>query len=104
VDGPFGFRTVNARAQEDDPGSLLSLARALARVRREQHAAAAGWTTVDVGDPAVLALRRDGLLTLHNLSGREAAVDVGAGHDALLADGWAAGRLAPYGFAWLRTA
>ncbi|MGH1525625.1 alpha-amylase family glycosyl hydrolase [Leifsonia sp. L25] len=104
VDGPFGFRTVNARAQEDDARSLLSLARDLARVRRETHAAAAGWTTVDVGDPAVLALRRDGVVTLHNLSGREATVDVGEGHVALLADGWDTGTLAPYGFAWLGTA
>ncbi|MEN2736569.1 alpha-amylase family glycosyl hydrolase [Microbacterium sp. X-17] len=101
VDGPFGFRTVNARAQEDDDGSLLTLARELARVRREAHAGAAGWTTVDAGDPAVLALRRDGLLTLHNLSGREATVAIGDGHHAALADGWDGRTLAPYGFAWL---
>jgi maltose alpha-D-glucosyltransferase/alpha-amylase len=104
VDGPFGFRVVNARAQEDDDGSLLTLARGLARVRRAAHAGAAGWTTVDVGDPAVLALRRDGLLTLHNLSDREATIEVEDGRSAVLADGWDGRTLAPYGFAWLKTA
>jgi maltose alpha-D-glucosyltransferase/alpha-amylase len=101
VDGPFSFRTVNARAQDGDDGSLLALARELARVRREAHADAGGWTVVDAGDPAVLALRRDGLLTLHNLSGREVTVEVGEGRHAALADGWDGGTLAPYGFAWL---
>ena len=101
VDGPFGFPAVNVRAQEADPGSLLTLARELARVRRETHADAGGWTVVDSGDPAVLALQRDGLLTLHNLADRDATVNVHGHGEVALADGWDGGVLAPYGFAWL---
>ncbi|WP_426625215.1 alpha-amylase family glycosyl hydrolase [Leifsonia sp. McL0607] len=101
VDGPFGFRAVNARAQDGDPDSLLSLARRLARVRRETDADAGGWSVVDSGDPAVLALQRDGLLTLHNLADRDAPLTVGHGRDPALADGWDGATLGPYGFAWL---
>lgn len=103
VDGPFGFRAVNARSQDADPESLLSRARAIARVRRETDADAGGWTVVDSGDDAVLALQRDGLLTLHNLADRDATVEV-HGHGApALAEVWDADRrtLGPYGFAWL---
>jgi maltose alpha-D-glucosyltransferase/alpha-amylase len=94
---------VNARAQDGDQGSQLTLAREIARVRRETDADAGGWTVVDSGDDAVLALRRDGLLTLHNLAGRDAAVDAHGHGVAALAEAWDAdGRvLGPYGFAWL---
>jgi maltose alpha-D-glucosyltransferase/alpha-amylase len=103
VDGPFGFRAVNARTQDGDPQSLLSLARGIARVRRETDADAGGWTVVDSGDDAVLALQRDGLLTLHNLADREATVEVHGHGAAALAEVWDADRrtLGPYGFAWL---
>ena len=102
VDGPFGFRSVNVATQDTDPDSLLSLTRSIARVRREAGADADGWTALDTGDRAVLALRRDGLLTLHNLSAHPVPVALAAGHDVHLAERWDGRTLGPYGFAWLR--
>ena len=107
VDGPYGFREVNVRAQEGDPASLLTLVRRIAELRREKGAGAAGWTALDVGAPTVLALRRDGLLTVHNLSDESVELDLGRHLDlggepeAPLAEGWDGRVLGPYGFAWL---
>lgn len=100
-DGPYGFREVNVRKQESDPGSLLNLIRRISRLRHEKNADAGGWAALDVGQPAVFALRRDGLITLHNLSGEEVEPRLGGEHESLLAEGWDGRMLAPYGFAWL---
>jgi maltose alpha-D-glucosyltransferase/alpha-amylase len=101
ADGPFGYPTVNVAAQDADPASLLSLTRRIARLRLERKAGAAGWTALDVGQPTVLALRHDGLITLHNLSDEPARLDVGVPNDPLLAERWDGATLGPYGFAWL---
>ncbi|WP_431246640.1 alpha-amylase family glycosyl hydrolase [Leifsonia xyli] len=103
AEGPFGFAEVNVRAQEADPDSLLTLVRRISELRRAKNAVAGGWTALDLGAPAVLALKRDGLITLHNLSGEEAEVDLGDDYRAALAEGWDGRTLAPYGFAWLHT-
>jgi maltose alpha-D-glucosyltransferase/alpha-amylase len=100
-DGPYGFGTVNVETHQDDPRSNLTLVRRISDLRREKNADAGGWTPVDVGDRAVLALRRDGLLTLHNLSGEPVDVPLGASFERALAEGWDGRTLAPYGFAWL---
>jgi len=97
----FGYPNVNVRAQEDDPDSLLALSRRLARLRHEHGAGAGGWNTLDVGRPEVLALRRDGILTLHNLSAGAVEVALDGDHDPLIAEEWDGRRLGPYGFAWL---
>jgi maltose alpha-D-glucosyltransferase/alpha-amylase len=101
ADGPFGYPTVNVAAQDADPASLLSLTRRIARLRLERKAGAAGWTALDVGQPTILALRHDGLITLHNLSDEPARLDVGVPNDPLLAERWDGATLGPYGFAWL---
>ncbi|WP_233265338.1 alpha-amylase family glycosyl hydrolase [Leifsonia sp. AG29] len=101
--GPLGFASVNARDQERDPASLLQLTRRVVALRRELHAAAGGWTAAEGGHPAVISFSRDGLLTLHNLSAEEVAVEVRDGYETWLAEGWDGRRLAPYGFAWLVT-
>ncbi|MEV8214217.1 alpha-amylase family glycosyl hydrolase [Leifsonia sp. NPDC077715] len=100
-DGPYGVGAVNVRHQEADAGSTLALVRRIARIRRETNAVAGGWTAVDVGCPAVLALRRDGLITLHNLSGERVEVRLDGEFEWALAEGWDGRALAPYGFAWL---
>ncbi|WP_431198126.1 alpha-amylase family glycosyl hydrolase [Leifsonia xyli] len=100
-DGPYDFGAVNVRAQEDDPASNLALVRRISDIRREKNADAGGWTPVDVGSSAVLALRRDGLITLHNLSGEPVEVRLDDSFEWALAEGWDGRTLAPYGFAWL---
>ncbi|WP_285114117.1 alpha-amylase family glycosyl hydrolase [Leifsonia sp. fls2-241-R2A-40a] len=101
ADGPFGWPAVNVRAQEADPGSLLSLVRRISAVRREKNADAGGWTAVDVGQPQVLALQRDGLITLHNLSGDAVDVTLDGDYDSALSEQWDGRTLGAYGFAWL---
>jgi len=101
TDGPYGYRTVNVQAQERDPGSLLALIRTIGRLRHERNADANGWRALDVGRPSVLALRRDGLITLHNLSDETVELDPVDGSEILLAEGWDGRTLGPYGFAWL---
>jgi maltose alpha-D-glucosyltransferase/alpha-amylase len=97
----FGYPTVNVRAQEDDPDSLLALTRRLARLRHERGADAGGWTALDLGRPEVLALRRDGIVTLHNLSHEAVDVPLDGAGEPLVAEEWDGRRLGPYGFAWL---
>ncbi len=101
ADGPYDFDRVNVRAQDADDGSNLALVRRISRIRREKHAEAGGWTPVDVGSPAVLALRRDGLITLHNLSADPVEIDLGGSFDRALAERWDGRTLDAYGFAWL---
>lgn len=99
--GEFGYPVVNVRAQEDDPASLLALTRRISQLRHERGADAGGWTALDVGSPAVLALRRDGTVTLHNLSADAVEVTLDGTFDPVVAEGWDGRRLDPYGFAWL---
>jgi len=119
-EGPFAFAHVNAERQHLDEGSLLNQVRRLVRARRD--AQEIGWAeaeTVDVGDPAILALRarwRGGdVLTLHNLADRPAIatlpddIDADAARPLLRAGARFDGegrelRLAAFGFEWFRLA
>jgi maltose alpha-D-glucosyltransferase/alpha-amylase len=82
-----------AEAQLADEGSLLHAIRRLVGLRRELPVIGTGrCEAFDAGAPEVLALRYEGLRTLHNLSGR--AVELrGAGLPE---------RLEPYGYRFLR--
>jgi len=102
--GAYGYPTVNVRAQDGDDGSLLTLTRRISRLRHERGASAAGWTALDVGAPEVLALRRDGMVTLHNLSAETVTVSLPGTFEPLIAEGWTGHTLHPYGFAWLTPA
>ncbi|MFP5362283.1 MAG: alpha-amylase family protein [Thermoleophilia bacterium] len=120
--GPYGFEQINVADQERDPDSLLNLVRALAWARRRLRAIGSRrWDIVDVGDPGVLALRypgdEDTVLTLHNLSGSEASVElsralqgsgppidvVGDHNYEPLADASEACVLPASGYRWLRS-
>jgi maltose alpha-D-glucosyltransferase / alpha-amylase len=73
ADGPFGYHTVNAAAQQRDPESLLSHVERLIRTRKQCPEIGWGeWHLLDLGQPSVLALRndwRDGtIITVHNLA------------------------------------
>jgi maltose alpha-D-glucosyltransferase/alpha-amylase len=102
-DGPFGYRSINVAAQEEEPESLLALTRALSRLKRETGATVDGWRAVQAGSPAVLALERDGVLTLHNLGADTVGVQLPDEEhgEVLLAERWDGREFGPYGFAWL---
>jgi maltose alpha-D-glucosyltransferase/alpha-amylase len=82
-DGRYGYPTVNARAQQRDPDSLLRWFEHMVHTLRECPEVGSGTcTTLPAGHPAVLAHRMtagDGaLLFLHNLGRDDVRVDVGA--------------------------
>jgi maltose alpha-D-glucosyltransferase/alpha-amylase len=82
ADGPYGYPTVNARAQQRDPDSLLRWFEHMVHTLRECPEIGSGSCThVDVRDPAVLVHRMDTadgcLLFLHNLGREDVRVDVG---------------------------
>lgn len=84
ADGAYGFKRVNVADQERDPESLLNLVRLLAWARRRlRDIGSRRWDIVGVGHRGVLALRypgeRDVVLTVHNLSGEDATVDLSRG-------------------------
>jgi maltose alpha-D-glucosyltransferase / alpha-amylase len=71
--GEYGYQHVNVARQRRDPGSLLNWFERIIRMRKEIPEI--GWgefTVIDVGDPAVLAMRYDwqesSVLFLHNLA------------------------------------
>lgn len=101
ADGPLGFAEVSVKAQDGDPGSLLELVRRIGRLRREYHADAGGCTPLEAGGPAVLALKRDGLITAHNLSADPVELRLEKRYEPVLAEAWDGRILGPYGFAWL---
>ena len=121
MNGPFGARKVNVRAQQRDPSSLLRWFQNLSHTLRS--APEIGTGTVSVVDvplpPPVLAHRFDApsgsLLLLHNLAPEEFRLDLGpqGSHEDpydLLVDGpyRAPGRnlrgllLHSYGYRWIR--
>ena len=58
--GDFGFERVSVSSQRGDAGSFLNWIADLTRTRRECAEIGTGeWTTVDVGNDAVLCLRYD---------------------------------------------
>jgi maltose alpha-D-glucosyltransferase/alpha-amylase len=83
MDGPFGARAVNVRAQQRDPHSLLRWFENLVHVLREAPEIGTGsCSVVDVALPrSVLAhrfaSRRGSLLLLHNLAEDNVTVDLG---------------------------
>ncbi len=119
--GPFGFQAVNVLDQRHRPGSLYHWVASAIQARRECPELGWGeWRTLDIGDPAVLAIENhweDGrMITLHNLSARPATVRLPGD-----LDGWAQVKemrqilgdpeppekgedivLGGYGFRWLR--
>ena len=110
-DGPLGFPEINVRDQRIPPDTLLRCVQRLTRTRRACPEIGWGtWTALDGAPDAMLALRCDwrggSVMTLHNLSDAEVAVDglipddvhclldeAGCGPDA---------PLPPYGWRWLR--
>jgi maltose alpha-D-glucosyltransferase/alpha-amylase len=71
--GDYGFETVSVSRQRGDHGSLLNWVASLTRTRRECAEIGTGtWSTVDVGNDAVLCMRYDtasrSTIILNNLS------------------------------------
>ena len=84
--GDFGHETVNVEAQRRDPDSLLGWMERMLHTLRECPEFGIGTcTSLDTGDPAVLALRYDApggvMLSLHNLSAKRNTVDLGVQPD-----------------------
>ncbi len=84
--GDFGHEVVNVEAQRRNPDSLLAWMERMLHTLRECPEFGFGTcTSLDTGDPAVLALRYDApggaMLTLHNLSAKRRTVDLGAQPD-----------------------
>jgi alpha-glucosidase len=75
---PPAWATLTAEAEEDDPGSMLSLYREALRLRREHPALGDGTMAwFDAGDRDVLAFRRSpGFACLVNFGDEPAALDV----------------------------
>ena len=116
--GPFSFKRVNVEAARQNPDSLLSLVKTLARLRRTYPGV--GQFPCDVlspGSEQVFAHRYGGggsdLFMLHNLSGKPTRIELqlvsaSAGRLRSLAGGElpqpSSGRLTmklePYGFRW----
>ncbi len=119
--GDFGHETLNVEAQRRDPDSLLAWMERMLHTLRECPEFGIGTcTSLDTGDPAVLALRYDApggvMLSLHNLSAKRRTVDLGAqpGQEGDPVEVFADHRydpprldltgvdLAGYGYRWLR--
>jgi maltose alpha-D-glucosyltransferase / alpha-amylase len=120
-DGEYGYPRVNVDDQRADPDSLLNFMSRLIRTRME--CPELGWggaEVLDVGDPAVFALRnrwQEGeVMTIHNLSGEGRSIQLPTS-----TDGWERAvdligdrryepldvshrsfELQPHGFRWLR--
>jgi maltose alpha-D-glucosyltransferase/alpha-amylase len=80
--GPFDYRSINAAAQRDLDGSLMSTLQRLIRTRRA--CPEVGWgrcQVLDAAETSVLALRYDWrggtVLILHNLADHAVEVQVG---------------------------
>lgn len=103
-EGDYGYRKVNVAQQEDDPASLLTLARTLGGIRRDLDWEVDGWEVEDVGDRRVLALRHEDVLTIHNVSAQSVVPELpdAPAWQQLYREGWDGRALSPYGFAWLR--
>ncbi len=122
-DGPYAFQHVNVADQRRDPNSLLNWTERILRMRKEVPEI--GWGTfaiLDVGAPAVLAVRYDwrgnAALFIHHFASepREIRFRPGAEgtHDSVLinllsedhsegdADGIHRIVLEPYGYRWYR--
>lgn len=120
-DEQFGYEKVNVAAQRNDPQSLLNRTERMIRMRKE--CPEISWGDVEVlrtSAPEVLALRYDwrgtSLITLHNFSGRPAAVTFTPGSNRggflaelfgrkpsrALANGTHRQRLEAYGWRWFR--
>jgi maltose alpha-D-glucosyltransferase / alpha-amylase len=122
-DGPYGFEHLNVADQRRDPDSLLNWFERIIRMRKEIPEI--GWgdfAIVDVGDPAVLAIRYDwrnnSVFFLHNLAATAREVRfvtgledgkgdflvnlLGREHSALREDGRHCVLLEPYGYRWFR--
>jgi maltose alpha-D-glucosyltransferase/alpha-amylase len=100
---PMDWEAVEA--QRRDGGSLLCRTRAIFGAWKATPECAGGdWEVLDSGAPSVLALRFGGVRTLHNLADAEADVGDSLVRGApILADGRSrAGRLAPFGYVWVR--
>ena len=118
--GPYGYRAVNAEAQQRDPDSLLRFLTRLINVRKQSPEIGAGeWRALATRKPQALAIQYAspgrGVVCVHNLG--ETPVEVSftvdlPGGDRLVsllgpetsegAGGTHRLRLDPYGYGWYR--
>ena len=99
---PASWATLTAEAQADDPTSMLSLYRAMLRIRRGEPALGAGsFRWIDAPDGVLAFARGDDVVSVTNLS--TATVDLPASGTVLLASApLEGGRLPTDTTAWLR--
>ncbi|WP_030455888.1 alpha-amylase family protein [Herbidospora cretacea] len=71
--GDYGPDEISVSAQRRDPESLLSwIGRLVEQYREAPELAWGGYEVLDGGDDAVLVIRNEGIVTLHNFAGRPA--------------------------------
>jgi maltose alpha-D-glucosyltransferase / alpha-amylase len=121
--GPYGYEHLNVAEQRRSPDSLLNWFERIIRMRKEIPEI--GWgrfVIVDVGDPAIFAIRYDwrnnSVFFMHNLAAEAREVHfvtgiegnrgdflvnlLGPDHSALQEDGKHCVLLDPYGYRWFR--
>jgi glycosidase len=104
-DSERGYLRVNVRAQQDEPGSLFSLAKSLALLRAKYpQIGKRGWDRLDLPDASLLALCYGEILVIHNFSARPQRVSQIPDGRCLLGSEIEDGVLPAYGFVWLLTA
>jgi maltose alpha-D-glucosyltransferase/alpha-amylase len=120
-EGDYGSAQVNARAQRNDPDSLLNWFERIIRQRRQTPEIGWGdWDTLETAAPGLVVIRYDWrertLITVHNLASEGAKLDVDVsdvewvlardllGNDDVepTDDGRLVMEVAGYGFSWLR--
>ena len=110
ADGPYGYRRINVRAQQDDPDSPLNLVRRLIALRAEHpEIGESDWQIRNSGNEALLILDYGTVTVIHNFSRHPQPLpepafsrvllgaDLGAGAGA----GAGTGQVPGYGFSWL---
>lgn len=99
--GERGYRRVNVAAQRGVAGSLLTLVRDLAEVRR-RHPAVGGeeWQVIDTDDDALAVIRYGDVVTAHNFARRPVPFPRLGRLRTLLGEALDAKELPPDGFGW----
>ncbi|WP_137388733.1 alpha-amylase family protein [Rhodoligotrophos defluvii] len=119
-DGPFSYKSVNVELQQSRPDSLLNFIKQLAAARLAHKEIGTGFVEfLESSSEQVLVHRyppgETALVIMHNLSGKEAPVDIKLGisaqprHEPILGgdipdpvEGRLHLKLEPYGFRWIR--
>jgi maltose alpha-D-glucosyltransferase/alpha-amylase len=103
-DGDRGYRRLNVQDQRTDPRSLWSLTRRLIALRAEHDAIGKPpWHFIDAPGEALLILRYDDVLALHNFSPDPQRLPDLPDSQPLLGADVTHGEIPGYGFAWLRS-